>query len=226
LIEKVLKDIKAHQLKADTIIQELFSLAKQVKTDGDIYERAHMRLEIGNPPGKRGSLGDALNWEALLQSVPDGEDLYFISDDKDFASPIDRDAFNAFLLDEWAKIKNSNLVFYRNLSAFFKEHFPNISLASELEKDILIRKLANSGSFAETHEIIAKLNKYTEFTIAQINAIVEATISNNQVYWIIGDSDIKGFLLNVIKGKEDQIDPENLDLLMQLLNSCVRKEEK
>ena len=185
-----------------------------------------MRLEIGNPPGKRGSLGDALNWEALLQSVPDGEDLYFISDDKDFASPIDRDAFNAFLLDEWAKIKNSNLVFYRNLSAFFKEHFPNISLASELEKDILIRKLANSGSFAETHEIIAKLNKYTEFTIAQINAIVEATISNNQVYWIIGDSDIKGFLLNVIKGKEDQIDPENLDLLMQLLNSCVRKEEK
>ena len=163
---------------------------------------------------------------SYLKVTPsEGEDLYFISDDKDFTSPIDRDAFNAFLLDEWVKTKSSNIVFYKSLSAFFKEHFPEISLASELEKDILIRKLANSSTFAETHKVIGELKKHTDFTKAQINAIVEAAISNNQIYWIIEDRDIKEFLLDIIDGREDQIDPENLKTLLQFLNIHVREED-
>jgi hypothetical protein len=132
-------------------------------------ELARTRMAVGNPPGKNGSLGDALNWEVLLQNIPNGEPLYFITDDKDYASPIDSNIFNAYLSKEWQDQKNSKVVYYKSLSEFFKEHFPKITLASELEKDLVIRDLANSSSFAETHTIISKLNKYSDFTIAQIN---------------------------------------------------------
>jgi hypothetical protein len=46
-------------------------------------------MQLGNPPGKPGSCGDAVNWEALLQGCPNGEDLELVSEDRDYASPLD-----------------------------------------------------------------------------------------------------------------------------------------
>ncbi len=224
LVAKVIEDIQAQDLRADTVLQELFDLATVLPIDDEIQERARRRMEVGNPPGKQGSLGDALNWETLLENVPDGEDIYFVTDDKDFTSPLDPNAFNAFLLEEWSETKDSNLIFYKSLSTFFKEHFPEISLASELEKDILIRDLASSDSFAQTHAIIAKLRQYADFSMSQVDAIVQAAISNNQVYWIIDDWDVREFLTEVIKGKEDHIEPENLAELQRLLGEQQTQE--
>jgi len=219
LVANVIEDIQAQDLRADKVIQELFDLATVLPIDDEIQKRARRRMEVGNPPGKQGSLGDALSWEALLENVPGGEDVYFVTDDKDFTSPLDPNAFNAFLLEEWSETKDSNLIFYKSLSTFFKEHFPEISLASELEKDILIRDLARSDSFAQTHAIIAKLRQYADFSMSQVNAIVQAAISNNQVYWIIDDQDVREFLTEVIKGKEDHIEPESLAELRRLLGA-------
>lgn len=213
LIQKAINDIQAQDLKADRVIQDLFKNGIEIPVSDVIKELAHTRMAVGNPPGKNGSLGDALNWEVLLQNIPDGEPLFFITDDKDYASPIDSNIFNAYLTKEWQDQKHSKVVYYKSLSEFFKEHFPKITLASELEKDLVIRDLANSSSFAETHTIISKLNKYSDFTIAQINAIIDATNSNNQVYWIIDDPDVKEFLSKVIKGKESQLKPEGLSEL-------------
>ena len=220
LIDKVVADIRSHSLKADMVIQELFDNALHLSIDEQTWELARRRIEVGNPPGKRGSLGDALNWEVLLKYVPEREDLYFITDDKDFKSPLDEDSFNEFLLMEWQQKKGSNLKFYKSMSSFFRDHFPNISLASELEKDLLIRDLANSSSFAETHGIIAKLRNCSEFSMSQVNAIVQAAISNNQVYWIINDEDVREFLTGVISGKEEHITPENLAELRRLLGDA------
>lgn len=222
LVKKVNDDVSSQNLRADSTIRELFDRSRSILIEDHIRERARARIEIGNPPGKGGSFGDAINWEALLSAVPEGEDIYFITDDKDYVSPVDRSAFNTFLLEEWTEAKNSTLIFYQSLSEFFREHFPEITLtseASELEKYLLIWDLANSGSFARTHEVIAKLNRYIDFTVPQINEIVGAAISNNQVYWIIGDRDVKEFLLSIIKGKEDQIEPANLEKLFELLGS-------
>lgn len=84
---------------------------------------------------------------------------------------------------------------------------PDIELASEYEKDSLIRDLANSGSFRKTHSCIAGLQQYADFTQRQANDIVLASITNTQVYTIISDTDVKEFLLSVIRGREDQIEP-------------------
>lgn len=217
LVQRAVEDIQGQRLKADLVIQDLFGKGSVFPTTQEIYDRAIRRIKIGNPPGKESSLGDAINWEILLEHVPSGEKLYFITDDKDFASSLDSSQFNGFLVAEWRRSKGSELVFYKSLSTFFKENFPEITLASELEKDLAIRDLANSSSFAETHSIIARLRQYSDFSTAQINAIVQATISNNQVYWIIEDVDVYNFLLDIIKGKEDQITPDNLAELRRLL---------
>jgi hypothetical protein len=108
---------------------------------------------------------------------------------------------------------------------FLKANYPDIDLASETEKDLLIRNLAYSENFASTHGVVAQLLRYSDFTQAQINEIVLAAISNTQVYWIIGDSDIKDFLESIIKDREHQIEPDNLAELKSYLEFTEEEDE-
>lgn len=220
LLSKINKGASEHSLKADQIIDSLFIKATNLVTKDLMIDRARYRIQIGNPPGKEGSLGDAINWEALLEHVPDNVDLYFIADDRDYYSILDESKFKEYLLLEWSKKKHSSIIFYRQLSAFFNEHFPDIKLASELEKELLIRNLSASHNFDQTHRVVAKLSKYTDFTHAQANAIIEAAVSNSQISWIIEDEDVNQFLRAVISGREDQIDPNNLGMLYDLLKKA------
>jgi hypothetical protein len=210
--------VKAKDLKADRTIRDLFPRAQHVATDEDIVSRARLRHDIGNPPGKKGSLGDAVNWEALLAQVTKGNDLYFVTDDNDYYSPVDKQRFNTFLIDEWEGAKDAAIIPYRRLSAFFGDHFPEITLASELEADALIRDLAQSGSFARTHALIPKLRDRAHFSPAQKNEIVSIALNNDQVYLILQDDDIEAFLTNLIHGHEDEIDPDNLRRLQETLS--------
>jgi predicted nucleic acid-binding protein len=210
LLEKLQKDIDAAKLKADTLTSELFSLATVIASTDDLVDSARLRFDVGNPPGKNNSLGDAINWLALLKATKEKEDLHFIGGDKDYRSALDDDRFNEFLLREWIDTKKSNIAFYRVLSAFFKEKFPEIKLASELEKETLIASLATSGTFARTHFLVAQLAKNPEFTAAQANNIIQAATSNNQVLWIANDADVNDFLVSVIAKHEAAIDADKL----------------
>ena len=58
----VSKDIEDKTLKADEILTELFSAIKVGEISDEIMNRARLRADIGNPPGKKGSMGDAINW--------------------------------------------------------------------------------------------------------------------------------------------------------------------
>ncbi len=214
LISQINKDITGRALKADNIISELFQKAKCESTTKTLIEKARLRIDIGNPPGKKGSLGDAINWEILLKHITNGQDLHFVTrDKKDFVSVLDESSLRGFLLKEWSDKKNSHIIYYNSLSSFFKEHFPHISLASELEKELLIGELFVSSSFSQTHSVVAKLSMYDDFTAVQRNNIVNIAISNNQIYLIAEDDDVNKFLRSVIKGHEDKIKPESLHML-------------
>lgn len=219
LMQRVTEAVEAESLKADVTIRKLFTRAKNIVIDEGILNRARLRHDVGNPPGKKGSLGDALNWESLLAKVPEEETLHFVTDDKDYYSPIDDQRFNSFLMDEWTNGKDADLVPYRRLSGFFNAHFPNIRLATELEKDLLIRDLAGSASFARTHTLIRKLRNHADFTASQVDDIVAAANSNSQVYLIGQDADVAGFLTTVIADHEEEIDPDNLELLRETLET-------
>ena len=146
------------------MIEDLFDKAKNIETKEDLLDRARTRMSIGNPPGKQGSLGDAINWEALLVEVPNGEDLYLVADDRDYFSVLDENKPKEFLVREWRKKKHSSVHFYRRIALFFAEYYPDIKLASELEKEVAVQQLVGSKSFVSTHRAVAKLSKYENFS--------------------------------------------------------------
>jgi ribonuclease D len=98
--EKVDADVLAKRLLADQLISDIFARADIIATSPELFNAAHMRLTIGNPPGKAGSIGDAINWTVLLQTVPDEEPLHIISEDGDFYSTLNEDQAHPFLAEE------------------------------------------------------------------------------------------------------------------------------
>jgi predicted nucleic acid-binding protein len=218
LLDRIDQDLATESLKADEIIAELFSRAQNIECTEAVFQHAKRRAEKGDPPGKPGSLGDALIWESLLAAVPKREQLHFVTDDRDYVSALNETHFSHFLLQEWRKERKADLEFYARLSHFFKEHFPEIQLASEVERDLMIRKLGSSPSFAETHDMIAKMARFaSEFSPSQRNRIVSSAVSNNQVAWILGDPDVRSFIDGVVQGHEKDIETENLTRLRDLL---------
>jgi hypothetical protein len=73
------------------------------------------------------------------------------------------------------------IVFYTRISDFFKANFPNIKIASDIERDLAIEELGDSGSFISTHLAIGRLSKHSDFTPLQIEELVRIAQSNNQV---------------------------------------------
>ncbi len=217
LTSKILVDIKAKNLKADRIIQSLFSSGKKLAANLNILDRARFRMGVGNPPGKNNSLGDAINWECLLDETPIGEDLFFITGDKDYASALNEDEFSDFLLNEWCDKKQTKIHFYKRLSGFCKDKFPEIAIASIRDKEFLIRDFVNSQSIADTQKAIVKLSYYQEFSAAQVNTIVAAAISNRQVAWSIEDESVSSFISSVVTNNEQYLDAASLTSIQNLL---------
>ena len=122
------------------------------------------------------------------------------------------------MLDEWSRAKSANLIPYRRFYAFFREHFPDIRLATELEANLLIRDFAQSGSFARTHALVRKLRDREHFSPAQRDEIVSIALDNDQVYLIPQDPDVGAFLSDLIAGHEDEIDTDNLQMLREKLS--------
>lgn len=214
LLAQVNKSIETNSLKADQVIKELFDKAQGIKSTNELVELAFRRVQLGNPPGKRGSVGDAMNWEALLANVPANEDLYIIADDRDFFSALNEERPSEFLVKEWKKKKASEVHFFRRLSTFFKQHYPDIELARELETELAVRRLVASGSFNTTHNAISMLDKFEWFSESQVNEMATAALSNTQINWILGDSDVFAFFSNLVDEYKDKINPDTAEALV------------
>jgi predicted nucleic acid-binding protein len=223
LIEDLNNDIESKQLLADKTIEELFNVAKILEMDEDIVEKAKNRVMLGNPPGKPNSYGDSINWELLLERVPSGEDLYLVTDDQDYVSKISDEKLAEFLECEWTKRKDSQIFYYSRLSEFLRSQFPDIRLASELEKELAIDNLITSGTFRQTHLAITKLSKFADFSDSEIREMVEACITNSQIYSIKDDADVRTFLDNLIRGTEQILEPEMLEAFESI---CSPEEEQ
>ncbi|MYB26242.1 MAG: hypothetical protein F4X32_01915 [Candidatus Dadabacteria bacterium] len=130
--EDIQQDIDNQKLPADLLLKDLFSRATRIDNTPELIECARQRVELGNPPGKKGSIGDAVIWESLLGKTTNEDDIYIVSDDADFGSPLDGGKLNEFLWQEWVSRKQSELYFHRKLSEFFKEEFPEIHLKTEI----------------------------------------------------------------------------------------------
>lgn len=197
IAERVHEDVLGKRLLADQLISDIFTRSNIIPTTTEIFSSASMRIAIGNPPGKAGSVGDAINWTTLLQQVPDNEAIHIVSEDGDFYSTLNEDAVNPFLEEEWSTRKGSEIHVYRTLSAFMKIHFDGVAFSFDRTKDSLISDLFTSANFAITHQLIAKLETYSYFSQKEVERILAATVANDQVRYIIFDDDVSDFLNRV-----------------------------
>jgi hypothetical protein len=225
ILEKIKVDIGTSNLKADKTIEELFANATIISTSEEILFNAKLRFDLGRPPGKNKSYGDAINWECLKANVPNGEELFFITDDSDYLSDVDSNNFNPYLLTEWQSNKASILTLYRNLTNFFQGKFPEIKLVDEYEKNLLIERLSSSSNFAKTHSILAQLSTFNEFSQEQVNDIILASVSNCQIYWISKDKDVSEILIKIACTHQKLIDPELFDRFIEIYDEQPFDEE-
>jgi predicted nucleic acid-binding protein len=227
LFQRAKNDIDEELLSADVVIGELFNNSKRIEITNKIFNQALQRFRLGNPPGdKKVTMGDEVNWEALLEAVPNEEDLSLVSRDSDYAAAMDPDKFNPFLDKEWTskKKEGSSVKFYSSIQAFFKANFPSIKLASDVKKDELIENLASSGSFYKTHLVIAKLSEIDDFSPDQVEQLIQIAQTNKQVTRIIGDSDVFDFYDKLMQKYSGKLSLESRARVIELISE-QRKEE-
>lgn len=218
LYTKALEVAESGELDADKLISDLIKVAEFSQTTSQIFERAIKRFRKGNPPGKdKNSVGDELNWETLKEVVPEASDLYLVSKDRDYKSALGQGQVSSFLASEWRKDKKGEIYFYESLTDFFQKKFPDIKLAADVKNNILIEKLAKSGSFATTHAVVGALLKQTAFTTEQAEELVSIAQLNNQVGWIIEDNDVKSLYVKIQKDNGGNISEESKKALDEML---------
>ncbi|MCZ2366650.1 PIN domain-containing protein [Vibrio diabolicus] len=210
--------ILSETLDADIAVKEIFEASNRLDNTDKLVAKSITRFDLGNPPGKNGSYGDAVNWESLLENLPDDEDLYVISNDGDYYSPVDTNTINEYLSHEWQTKKASKVIAYRRLSQFIATHFPEAKTAAELERNIAIDVLAESTSFSDSHDAIKRLTGFEEYTQAQVVRIISIYHDNTQVRWIATDTDIKGFGKHLVDTYPDYIEAETLEKFRELIN--------
>ena len=195
LIDNAVAAVTNGSLHADGVITDLFARGKSVGLTDSILEAAKLRVLLGNPPGKPGSYGDAVNWESLLVEVPKDEDLVLVTNDKDYRSKLDPNRLNQYLLDEWTRKKGSHVHLHGSLRSALGAHYPEIQLAPEPEpeQDQAIEQLVIASNFRATHQAIRRLSRFSEFNPDQVATMVEAAIDNDQVGGIMEDDDVFEF---------------------------------
>jgi len=217
---KVDADVVSDNLLTDLLIKDIFAKSNPIPTTRELFAKAQMRVSLGNPPGKNGSLGDSVNWIALLEAIPDGENLHVISEDGDYYSILDENRPHPFLSVEWQRKKKAKVLVYRTLSSFLKEHFDGVAFSYDKNKDALIDGLADSGSFAVTHHLIAKLEQFGYFSLKEVQRIMAAAVSNDQFGWIASDNDVYTFLKRVAVPRMGSLgDEEQVALLQKMLDT-------
>lgn len=202
---------------ADQLVQRFFAGAESIQITPEFVESARLRVELGNPPGKRGSIGDAVNWEALLWYRP-SDQLFFVTDDKDFYSPLDPTQAHEFLTVEWARAVGNPIDFVRRLSAL-PASVPHEVLPVEDApdgRDELVARLVESWSFATTHQLIAQLRQIPSFTARQVRDLV-AALDNSQVGGIITDDDVNSFYRWLAETHSEYLTDSDLAALRAML---------
>ena len=79
------------------------------------------------------------------------------------------------------------------------------------DKQSFIEDLISSGTFARTHTVISKLEKYRNFDRGEVLRLIHAAQTNNQVGWIIEDADVAKFYSSLRNKLSEPLDEKLLD---------------
>lgn len=162
LLTELQEKISTKTLNTDQLIASLLEKSTSLEIQEQLVHAAQSRVSRQHPPGKQGSIGDAIHWESLLQHA-DITRINIVTGDADFASDLNTDKIRDVLEAEWKETKGilSSVSLFKSISSFFKKHYPNIDLSDEIVKKSLIDQLEGSESFSATHTVVTTLNMFT-----------------------------------------------------------------
>lgn len=206
IVDRVRSEVAAEKTKADNWIRNLFGLAEEIDTSGDIVRDARERALRHTPPGKQDGLGDRLSWVALLTTLPQKADLHIITEDGDFAGELERDEIHPYLKCEWNKKNGGTVKLWKRASQFLAAHFPEAKNAIEIERTMLIERLEKSPNFATTHAVIADFSDLSHLSHPLATRLASAILNNSQVHWIHDDADVKKFVTDFLANYGGVID--------------------
>ncbi len=200
LLKKARENAESQTLAADTLFAGLRDVAGLILTEDAVFDAALRRMRLGNPPGKDRSLGDRINWETLLKTVPKGVHLHVVSKDSDYQSKLTPARAHLYLAEEWKNKQQSKLTLHTELKPFLAERFPEIKLSVDVEKRAAIDALKHSGSFAQTHKAVAGIGPFIDvLTDDDAVELADTALSNPEIYLISSDSDV-AHLFKVLLG--------------------------
>lgn len=209
ILSSAIEMARTKMFPADELFRELVASTEIIAaTDEDIKE-AMRRRDLGDPPGKKDSLGDQINWEILLRAVEEGQALYVVSQDGDFASALNKEEANEYLKQEWKNKGGEDLILYNSIRLFVKKHFPHIKVSSDVERRWAIDNLVSSNSFFSTHHAIGHLSPFIgQFSLPEVEEMVHALENNTQIRWICQDADVQAFYRVISEPVTDRLTAE------------------
>jgi len=205
-----------NSLEADNIIKSIFEYSTNIERKKDIFELAYTRIKVGNPPGKKNNICDAINWELILKESKKGVDLVIISTDGDYGDVLDKKRVKPFLQNEWKKKKKSEITLFNNLNDFLNKHLPELILKGEQHDciDNLVKALENSQNFSQTHIHIKELQRYFDkLDVSQVARVINALETNTQISWILTDDDVREFIKNILEAYPNVISEQKKEAI-------------
>jgi hypothetical protein len=206
IVARIRQEVLKEETRADRLVRALFSEAKKIETDTELFAAAHERALRHLPPGKTDGLGDRLCWVALLKAVPANQSLSVLSGDGDYSSEANADTIASYLCHEWRTKKGSEVMLWRRMSQFMAAKFPDAKTAMEVEHSISVEALSQSPNFMRTHRLIAEFNGLESLSPALADKLAGAILNNPQINWIIRDDDVREFVRKFLKWHGAKID--------------------
>ena len=215
LLDRVADAARRRALQADSTVSSLLESAKVLKINDDALEAARWRVELGRPPGKGASIGDALSWETLLRQAPTGTDLVVITADSDFVSPLGG-SLSQYLADEWSARVEGTARRFAKFEDYIRSERPEVAFPDDVRRDWAVRCLEESGSFRETRNTLRRLHRAYLGSIGldEATRVLRAAVTNNQIRWILEDDDIQSMLWDLLQPHRANLDADSLDDFM------------
>jgi len=107
------------------------------------------------------------------------------------------------IIDRTATNEKLESIYYKDKKEVAEEEKPLKHSSGEEKRDGLIVALENSKSFANTHTLIRYLKIYPSWGDNEREALFNAAINNPQVRWILADSDVKDFYMQLLSETQE-----------------------
>lgn len=147
-----------------------FNLKREDEKKYKIRELAQKRFLLGYPPRKKNdnSIGDAINWEWLIQCANDsGKDIILVTRDSDYGETYDKESFlNDWLLQEFKeRVSKKRTIF---ITSRLAEAFKKISLTVTKEMEKEEERIIKENKILEVTKDTQEVEKLVQITLNDI----------------------------------------------------------